>query len=387
MNNKKYNPFADMYNFNANSSNWVQRLGHNADFYNNPLGYNSSPTPRPYDNTTASAPDDDNEVVSGFRPQTPRTTSLNNSFNVNKQQLSMGNMSSFNLKGNNNASDFNANSNNWVQRLGHNADFYNNPLGYNSSPTPRPYKIASNGTLSNLFNQSNSVANNNPTITFEDVYWGDGKIKSMYEIEGGYSDRINDSGGPTNYGVTKDALNEYLHLWHSPIKKGGFFPTKIEDLTAEQARQIMDEMYYQRYNIDKIQNLLLARNTFDAEVNQGTDAGKMLANAMNEFYGYVPNQSDNFFYRNIQINNTLANAVNNLTPEETIKVNDILTRLRMDKYFQSTDENPIKNVNNLNGWYNRTKSYYSNPQEFEKLYKSRVDDYIKNKYHQHYNGK
>ena len=42
MTNKKYNPFVDTYNFNANSSNWVQRLGHNADFYNNPLGYNSS---------------------------------------------------------------------------------------------------------------------------------------------------------------------------------------------------------------------------------------------------------------------------------------------------------------------------------------------------------
>ena len=45
MTNKKYNPFVDTYNFNANSNNWVQRLGHNADFYNNPLGYNSSPTP------------------------------------------------------------------------------------------------------------------------------------------------------------------------------------------------------------------------------------------------------------------------------------------------------------------------------------------------------
>ena len=139
MNNKKYNPFVDTYNFNANSSNWVQRLGHNADFYNNPLGYNSSPTPRPYDNTADSGADDDNEVISGFKPQTPRTTSLNNGFNVNKQPPSMGNMSSFNLKGNNNASDFNANSSNWVQRLGYNDAFHANPLGYNSSPTPRPY--------------------------------------------------------------------------------------------------------------------------------------------------------------------------------------------------------------------------------------------------------
>ena len=282
--------------------------------------------------------------------------------------------------------NFNANSSNWVQRLGHNADFYNNPLGYNSSPTPRTYKIASNGTLSNLFNQSNSVENNNPTITFEDVYWGDGKIKSMYEIEGGYSDRKNDLGGPTNYGIRQAALNEYNN-WDSPLKTGFNFPKDVEELTTKQARQIMDEMYYQRYNIDKIQNLLLARNTFDAEVNQGTDAGKMLSRAMNEFYGYQKDNYPQYFYENHVLNDTLVNAVNNLTPEETIKVNDILTRLRMDRYFQSTDKDPFENVNNINGWYNRTKSYYSNPQEFEKLYKSRVDDYIKNKYHQYYNGK
>ena len=144
-----------MYNFNANSSNWVQRLGHNADFYNNPLGYNSSPTPRPYDNTTVFGADDDNEVISGFTLQTPRTTSLSNGFNVNKQQPSMGNIASFNLKGNNNTSNFNANSNNWVQRLGHNADFYNNPLGYNSSPTPRPYDNTTASGINNSFNINN----------------------------------------------------------------------------------------------------------------------------------------------------------------------------------------------------------------------------------------
>ena len=154
MSNKKYNPFEEMYNFNANSSNWVQRLGYNADFYNNPLGYNSSPTPRPYDNTTVFGADDDNEVISGFKPQTPRTTSLNNSFNVNKQQASMGNMSSFNLKGNNNTSNFNANSSNWVQKLGHNVDFYNNPLGYNSSPTPRPYDNTTASGINNINHSS-----------------------------------------------------------------------------------------------------------------------------------------------------------------------------------------------------------------------------------------
>ena len=234
MNNKKYNPFADMYNFNANSNNWVQRLGHNADFYNNPLGYNSSPTPRPYDNTTASGADDDNEVISGFRPQTPRTTSLNNGFNVNKQQPSMGNMSSFNLKGNN-TSEFNTGSNNWVQRLGHNADFYNNPLGYNSSPTPRPYKIASNDI---------PVVNNNKKVDYS--AYGEGfskefidnmlddkeyqKILDEYIIpnEGGYVNRPNDLGGETKYGISS--------RW---------YPNEdIKNLTRERANAIIYRDFY-----------------------------------------------------------------------------------------------------------------------------------------------
>ena len=146
-------------------------------------------------------------------------------------------------------------------------------------------------------------------------------------------------------------------------------------------------MYYQRYNINKLQNLKLARNTFDAEVNQGTDAGKLLAGAINKHFGYKDEKGPGFFYKNISINKNLADAVNNLSEEDTIKVNDILTENRMEKYFRSVDKKPIKNVNNINGWYNRAKSYYSNPQKFEKLYKLRVDDYIKNKYPQYYNGK
>ena len=251
------------------------------------------------------------------------------------------------------------------------------------------YKVAQNTNPNTMSDVGNLVK---PKIIFDDVYYSelgkDGNViyQGTNNHEGGYSDRINDLGGPTNYGVRQAALNEYNN-WNSPLRTGFNFPIDVEKLTPKQAKQIMDEMYYQRYSINKLQNLKLARNTFDAEVNQGPYAGKMLANAMNEFYGYIPNQSEKFFYRNIRLNDNLANAVNNLTPEETIKVNDILTKLRMEKYFQSVDENPIQNVNNINGWYNRAKSYYSNSQEFERLYKHRVDDYIKNKYPQFYNGK
>ena len=51
-------------------------------------------------------------------------------------------------------------------------------------------------------------------ITFDDVYWGDDGRKNTHQIEGGYSNRTNDSGGPTNFAVTQATLDEYNH-WKS----------------------------------------------------------------------------------------------------------------------------------------------------------------------------
>ena len=302
------------------------------------------------------------------------------------QNNALGNSNSTLNSGLNNGSIFSPNN---MQSLNLNASSVLYPQQNSFSTYSQPYQLAQN-SLPNSGSDVNNLVK--PKIIFDDVYYSelgeDGSVvnQGTNKHEGGYSDRLNDLGGPTNYGVRQAALNEYNN-WNSPLRTGFNFPIDVEKLTPKQAKQIMDEMYYQRYNINKLQNLKLARNTFDAEVNQGPYAGKMLANAMNEFYGYIPNQSEKFFYRNIRLNDNLANAVNNLTPEETIKVNDILAKLRMEKYFQSVDENPIQNVNNINGWYNRAKSYYSNSQEFERLYKHRVDDYIKNKYPQFYNGK
>ena len=87
------------------------------------------------------------------------------------------------------------------------------------------------------------------------------------------------------------------------------------------------------------------------------------------------------------ISPNLATSINLLNSNETSQFNDLLSQKRMSRYFDSVDRNPQKNINNLKGWYNRAKSYYSIPQEFEKLYKNKVDYYILNKYPQFYNGK
>ena len=71
----------------------------------------------------------------------------------------------------------------------------------------------------------------------------------------------------------------------------------------------------------------------------------------------------------------MAVAINNLSSEESIKVNDLSTLRRMERYFESVDKKPVLNINNLRGWHNRAQSYHRQPKVFEKLYKDKVDYY------------
>jgi len=246
-----------------------------------------------------------------------------------------------------------------------------------TSPFGQPIQLAQNNTQAN--DESNVL------FSFNDIYYsqndssGNTIYKGTADHEGGFSNRDNDLGGATNYGITQSSLNEY-NSWNSQLKTGIDFPQDVRLLTPEQSKQIMDEMYYQRYGINNLNNLPIARNVFDEQVNQGTGAGYDLASAINEYKGTNFAGSSN-------ISQPLANTVNSLTADEITPFNDLLSQKRMSRYFNSVDKYPQQNVNNLNGWYNRVKSYYSDPLEFEKLYKNKVDDYILRKYPQYYNGK
>ena len=68
-------------------------------------------------------------------------------------------------------------------------------------------------------------------------------------------------------------------------------------------------MYFQRYGIDKIKNPIITRNVFDEEMNQGTNAGKDIAELFNKVKGTN-------FPLNKVISDKLAVAINNLSSEE-----------------------------------------------------------------------
>ena len=187
-----------------------------------------------------------------------------------------------------------------------------------------------------------------PSKGFNDVYHSkldeDGRVIYLgtEQHEGGYSDRENDLGKKTNYGITQFSLDEYNNLWNSYLKKGKNFPKDVRQLKPIQAKQILDEMYFQRYGIDKIKNPIITRNVFDEEMNQGTNAGKDIAELVNKVKGTN-------FPLNKVISDKLAVAINNLSSEESIKVNDLLTLRRMERYFESVDKKTVLNINNLRG--------------------------------------
>ena len=260
-------------------------------------------------------------------------------------------------------------------------------LEYQFARVEREKQMSDNNKNGILYAQNNNqnVMSDATEYNFDDIYYSRKDDNNNFVYKGtadhemGYSNRENDLGGPTNYGITQSSLNEY-NLWNHPLKKGKNFPKCVEHLKPQQAKQILDEMYYQRYGINQIDNVSIARNVFDGLMNQGTIAGYDLASAVNEY-------KNTNFVGNAKVSQNLANYINSFHEDDIIPFNDLLSRKRMSRYFDSVDNHPKSNINNLRGWYNRLQNYYSNFNEFEKLYKDRVDDYIFNKYPQYYTGK
>lgn len=221
------------------------------------------------------------------------------------------------------------------------------------------------------------------TLTINDVYEPivdkNGKIlqRGTRLNEGGYTNRINDNGGATNFGIRQASLNEY-NQWKHPFKKGQDFPIYVQNLSESQAKQIFDEMYFKRYMIDRVKDKMLARQLFDHTVNIGTSGVGILANELNKMHG------TQFKTSNRTVSTELANYLNSLSPEILQQLGDRFNSRRMEYLFRSVDSDP-KNINNLKGWYNRVREYHSSPNTFDDLHYQKYLNY-KTKYDTFYNG-
>lgn len=90
-------------------------------------------------------------------------------------------------------------------------------------------------------------------------------LDEILGLEGGYSNNPYDSGGPTNYGITKKTLDAWQGQNGGPAVTE--VPENVKDLTVEQARRIHQEVAYDHYDLQHIKDYDVAHNIFDMLTN------------------------------------------------------------------------------------------------------------------------
>lgn len=108
-------------------------------------------------------------------------------------------------------------------------------------------------------------------------------IDEIIEIEGGYVDDPNDSGGKTKAGITETVARAYG------------FQGKMQDLPDSLIRQIYREKYWNPLQLDQIERICpaIVREMLDTGINQGIGrAGEYLQLSLNALNREAKDYSD-----------------------------------------------------------------------------------------------
>jgi len=117
-------------------------------------------------------------------------------------------------------------------------------------------------------------------------------INKIIDVEGGYVDDPDDSGGETNFGITRRVARRYGY--HGPMK----------NLPRNLAFEIYANLYWNKLNLDRVEKLSpsIAQELADTGVNQGTGrAAEFLQRSLN-----VLNNRQKL-YNDITVDNDVGN--------------------------------------------------------------------------------
>lgn len=167
-------------------------------------------------------------------------------------------------------------------------------------------------------------------------------------VEGGYSDRAADRGGPTKYGITIKTWSNYVGR---PVTK-----QEMKDLTIAQAKACYRDLYYAPLNLDRFP-VCLRHVVFDMCVNHGQGTAVRLTQKMvNHLRGKEILETDG------KIGPKTLAAINDLLKD--FKQKDIIEAvcLMREKFYRAIVANDTTGtqIENLNGWLNRNKKFKTN---------------------------
>ena len=135
--------------------------------------------------------------------------------------------------------------------------------------------------------------------------------------EGGYVNHPADSGGETNFGITKAVYDMYRKSKNLPQRS-------VKNITSEEIEEIYYKKYYQASGADKIADEVLALIHFDTAVNMGVSrAGSFLTLSQGNRDKYLKLRRDKYI------------EFARVNSSQKVFLNGWLNRLgRLEKYIQ-----------------------------------------------------
>lgn len=103
-------------------------------------------------------------------------------------------------------------------------------------------------------------------------------LDRVLKVEGGFVNRSEDHGGPTNYGITQATLADYRG---NPVTA-----SDVEHLTVVEASKIYEAKFWDLMQMDRVKSQRVALFLFDQGVNAGPETAiKMLQQTLNDSFG------------------------------------------------------------------------------------------------------
>ncbi len=228
----------------------------------------------------------------------------------------------------------------------------------------------------------------NGGVSFHDIYhakYNNGKLvqNATERVEGGYVNSKHDKGGETNMGVTQNTLDAYKYAYKSSYKSNVSMPDNVKDLTKNQAMVILNEMFFRPYNINHIPDEKLARITFDSCVLAGPKMNKFFTEEIlrvTEKKLYEVIDDKNRYNKAMKQINTvipsdIAKITSTLSEKQKTEIADNLLKARIVHHFSLVIKDHSQ-INNLEGWYERARSLFSEGKVFDELFLEKRDDFL-----------
>ena len=228
----------------------------------------------------------------------------------------------------------------------------------------------------------------NGGVSFHDIYhakYNNGKLvqNATERAEGGYVNSKYDKGGETNMGIIQDTLDAYKYAYKSSYKSDVSMPDNVKDLTKNQAMVILNEMFFRPYNINHIPDEKLARITFDSCVLAGPKMNRVFTEEIlrvTEKKLYEVIDDKNRYNKamkqiNIVIPSDIAKITSTLSEKQKTEIADNLLKARMIHHFNFVIKEH-KQINNLEGWYERARSLFSDGRIFDELFLEKRNDFL-----------